>query len=34
VEGKVVLFTFNCIEKLRHSWEGTADQIVASLKVK
>ncbi|MBN8854038.1 MAG: hypothetical protein BGO55_06585 [Sphingobacteriales bacterium 50-39] len=34
VEGKVVLFTFNCIDKLRNDWEDTADKIVASLKVK
>lgn len=34
VEGKVVLFTFNCIDRLRDDWEDTADQIVASLKVK
>ena len=34
VDGKVVLFTFNCIDKLRNDWEDTADQIVASLKVK
>ena len=34
VEGKVLMFTFNCIEKLRKDWEPTADAIVASLKVK
>ena len=34
LDGKVVLFTFNCIDKLRNDWEYTADQIVASLKVK
>lgn len=34
VDGTVVLFTFNCIDRLRDRWEDTADQIVASLKVK
>jgi len=34
VDGKVVFFTFNCIDKLRNDWEDTADQIVTSLKVK
>jgi hypothetical protein len=34
VDGKVVMFTFNCIEKLQNDWEPTADEIVASLKVK
>ena len=32
VNGKILLFTFNCIEKLQKKWESTADQIVASLK--
>lgn len=32
VDGKVLLFSFNCIEKLQKKWEHTADQIVASLK--
>jgi hypothetical protein len=32
VNGKILLFTFNCIEKLQKEWESTADQIVASLK--
>jgi hypothetical protein len=32
VGGRSLLFTFNCIEKLQKKWEGTADQIVASLK--
>jgi hypothetical protein len=34
VDSKVVLFTFNCIQKLRKRWEDTADKMVASLKVK
>jgi len=34
VDGKVVFFTFNCIYRLQHDWEDTADRIVASLKVK
>ncbi|MES1222361.1 MAG: hypothetical protein ABUT20_43105 [Bacteroidota bacterium] len=33
VHGKVLLFTFNCIEKLRKDWEKTADDIVSTLKV-
>lgn len=33
-EGKVLLFTFNCIESLQKEWESTADNIVASLIVK
>jgi hypothetical protein len=33
VDGKILLFTFNCIQRLQKKWEGTADQIVASLKV-
>jgi hypothetical protein len=32
VNGKILLFTFNCIEKLQKKWESTADQIVVSLK--
>lgn len=32
LNGKILLFTFNCIEKLQKKWESTADQIVASLK--
>lgn len=32
VDGKILLFTFNCIEKLQKQWESTADQILASLK--
>lgn len=34
VDGKILFFTFNCIEKLQTTWEKTADQIVASLKTK
>ncbi|MEO6357637.1 MAG: hypothetical protein ABIO56_13470 [Ferruginibacter sp.] len=34
VDGKILLFTFNCIEKLQNKWEVTADKIVASLKTK
>ncbi len=34
VEGKILFFTFNCMEKLKTTWEKTADQIVASLKIK
>jgi hypothetical protein len=32
VDGKILLFTFNCIEKLRTTWESTADNIIATLK--
>lgn len=34
VDGKILFFTFNCIQKLQITWEKTADQIVASLKTK
>jgi hypothetical protein len=34
VDGKILLFTFNCIEKLQKKWENTADNIVASLQIK
>ncbi len=34
VDGKVLLFTFNCIEKLQKKWETTADNIVASILIK
>ncbi len=34
VDGKILFFTFNCIEKLQKKWESTADDIVASLKIK
>jgi hypothetical protein len=31
VDGEVVLFNFNCIERLRASWEKKSEQIVSSL---
>lgn len=31
VDGEVILFNFNCIEKLRSSWENKSEQIVSSL---
>jgi hypothetical protein len=31
VEGKILMFTFNCIEKLQKTWEPAADRIVSSL---
>lgn len=34
VDGKAMIFTFNCIEKLKDTWEKTADEIFASIKVK
>ncbi|MEO8405823.1 MAG: hypothetical protein ABI480_14550 [Chitinophagaceae bacterium] len=34
VQGKILLFTFNCTEKLQAQWEKSADEIVASIKVK
>ena len=34
VDGKILLFSFNSIEKLREKWEHTADEIVASLKIR
>ncbi|HWZ04513.1 MAG TPA: hypothetical protein VNX40_12940 [Mucilaginibacter sp.] len=34
LDGKVLLFTFNCTQKLLPKWKTTADAIVASLKVK
>ncbi|RYZ26838.1 MAG: hypothetical protein EOO10_14430 [Chitinophagaceae bacterium] len=34
VDGKLLLFSFNSIEKLRKKWEQTADEIVSSLKSK
>lgn len=33
-DGKILFFTFNCIEKLQKKWENTADNIVASLLIK
>lgn len=34
VDGKLLLFSFNSIEKLRKKWEPVADEIVGSLKLK
>jgi hypothetical protein len=34
VNGKILLFTFNCIEKLQKVWEKTADEILNSMKLK
>jgi hypothetical protein len=34
VDGKILLCTFNCIEKLQKKWEPIADKIVASLLIK
>jgi hypothetical protein len=34
VNNKVLLFNFNCIEKLRGSWEKTAETIVESIVIK
>lgn len=34
VNGKILFFTFNCIEKLQKIWEKTADQMLDSLKIK
>ena len=34
VNGKILFFTFNCIEKLQNIWEKTADQMLNSLKIK
>ena len=34
VNGKILLFTFNCIEELQHSWEKVADEILDSIKIK
>ncbi|HZE85629.1 MAG TPA: hypothetical protein VE035_15035 [Puia sp.] len=34
VGGKILSFTFNCIESLQKDWEKTADEMMASLKVK
>ena len=34
LDAKLLLFSFNCIEKLRPAWEKTADKIVESLKIK
>jgi hypothetical protein len=34
LHGKLLLFTFNCTEALLPKWKDTADEMVASLKVK
>jgi len=34
MDGKVLMFTFNCTESLLPKWKNTAEAIVASLKVK
>ena len=34
VNGKILFFNFNCIESLQKTWESTADEILASLKIK
>jgi hypothetical protein len=34
VKGNILFFTFNCIEKLQKSWEKTADEMLASIKIK
>jgi len=34
VDGKIFFFAFNCIEKLRGTWEKTTDEMVASLRTK
>jgi len=34
VDGRIMLFTFNCIKSLKRAWERSADQIMASIVVK
>lgn len=34
IDGKILLFSFNCIEKLQKKWEPTADKIISSLVTK
>jgi len=34
VDGKVLLFTFNCIEKLQKDWEAKADTMLSTLKIR
>jgi hypothetical protein len=34
MDGRALIMTFNCTEKLLPTWKDTADSIVASLKVK
>jgi hypothetical protein len=33
VDGEIILFNFNCIEKLRANWESKSEQMVSSLTV-
>ena len=33
VNGKILFFSFNCIEKLQKTWEKTADEMLNSLKI-
>lgn len=33
VNGKILFFTFNCIEKLQDTWEKAADDILGSIKL-
>ena len=33
VDGKILFFSFNCIQGLQKKWETTADQIVSSLQI-
>jgi hypothetical protein len=34
IDGKVLLFTFNCIEKLQKEWEAKADTMLSTLKIR
>ena len=34
IEEKIILFSFNCIEKLQSTWEKSADEIVSSIFIK
>lgn len=34
LNGKLLFFSFNCIDSLRPTWEAIADEIMTSLKVK
>jgi hypothetical protein len=34
VSGKILLFSFNCIQQLQEQWEKSADEMVTSVKVK
>jgi hypothetical protein len=34
VNGKIIFFSFNCIEKLQETWEKVADEILDSIKIK